>query len=141
MMDNKNFYNRILTEHNVSPFNKGKLTNPMMVKRGVNPSCGDDLTIELSIDDGGIIKECAYTGDGCAISQASCDIMIDLVIGKSVDEALRLKEIFLRMIKEEINEEEEDELGEAIAFADVAHMPARVKCAVLGWRTLEEMLK
>ena len=140
-MDNKNFYNRILTEHNVSPFNKGKLTNPMMVKRGVNPSCGDDLTIELSIDDGGIIKECAYTGDGCAISQASCDIMIDLVIGKSVDEALKLKEIFLRMIKEEINEGEEDELGEAIAFADVAHMPARVKCAVLGWRTLEEMLK
>ena len=140
-MDNKNFYNRILTEHNVSPFNKGKLTNPMMFKRGVNPSCGDDLTIELSIDDGGIIKECAYTGDGCAISQASCDIMIDLVIGKSVDEALKLKEIFLRMIKEEINEGEEDELGEAIAFADVAHMPARVKCAVLGWRTLEEMLK
>lgn len=141
MMDNKIFYNRILTEHNISPFNKGKLTNPMMVKRGVNPSCGDDLTIELSIDDGGIIKECAYTGDGCAISQASCDIMIDLVVGKSVDEVLRLKEIFLRMIKEEINEEEEDELGEAIAFADVAHMPARVKCAVLGWRTLEEMLK
>ena len=141
MMDNKIFYNRILTEHNISPFNKGKLTNPMMVKRGVNPSCGDDLTIELSIDDGGIIKECAYTGDGCAISQASCDIMIDLVVGKSVDEALRLKEIFLRMIKEEINEGEEDELGEAIAFADVAHMPARVKCAVLGWRTLEEMLK
>lgn len=141
MMDNKNFYNRILTEHNVSPFNKGKLTNPMMVKREVNPSCGDDLTIELNVDDGGIIKECAYTGDGCAISQASCDIMIDLVVGKSVDEALRLKEIFLRMIKEEINEGEEDELGEAIAFADVAHMPARVKCAVLGWRTLEEMLK
>ncbi len=141
MMDNKNFYNRILTEHNISPFNKGKLTNPMMVKRGVNPSCGDDLTIELNVDDGGIIKECAYTGDGCAISQASCDIMIDLVVGKSVDEALRLKEIFLRMIKEEINEEEEDELGEAIAFADVAHMPARVKCAVLGWRTLEEILK
>ncbi|WP_288886230.1 Fe-S cluster assembly sulfur transfer protein SufU [uncultured Eubacterium sp.] len=140
-MDNKNFYNRILTEHNISPFNKGKLTNPMMVKRGVNPSCGDDLTIELNVDDGGIIKECAYTGDGCAISQASCDIMIDLVVGKSVDEALRLKEIFLRMIKEEINEEEEDELGEAIAFADVAHMPARVKCAVLGWRTLEEILK
>ena len=140
-MDNKNFYNRILTEHNISPFNKGKLTNPMMVKRGVNPSCGDDLKIELNVDDGGIIKECAYTGDGCAISQASCDIMIDLVVGKSVDEALRLKEIFLRMIKEEINEEEEDELGEAIAFADVAHMPARVKCAVLGWRTLEEMLK
>ncbi|HAH18513.1 MAG TPA: SUF system NifU family Fe-S cluster assembly protein [Eubacterium sp.] len=141
MMDNKIFYNRILTEHNISPFNKGKLTNPMMVKRGVNPSCGDDLKIELNVDDGGIIKECAYTGDGCAISQASCDIMIDLVVGKSVDEALRLKEIFLRMIKEEINEEEEDELGEAIAFADVAHMPARVKCAVLGWRTLEEMLK
>lgn len=141
MMDNKIFYNRILTEHNISPFNKGKLTNPMMVRRGVNPSCGDDLKIELNVDDGGIIKECAYTGDGCAISQASCDIMIDLVVGKSVDEALRLKEIFLRMIKEEINEGEENELGEAIAFADVAHMPARVKCAVLGWRTLEEMLK
>ena len=79
-------------------------------------------------------------GDGCAISQASADMMLDLVIGRSKEEALRLSDIFLRMIKGEITEEEKEELEEASILQDISHMPARVKCAVLGWHTLEEML-
>lgn len=137
----RTFYNEILTEHNIHPFNKRDLMDAAFIKRGVNPSCGDDITLKINIDENGIITDGAYIGDGCAISQASCDIMLDLVIGKNKEEALRLKEIFLRMIKDEISDEEEEMLEEAVAFADIRYMPARVKCAVLGWRTLEEILK
>ena len=87
-----------------------------------------------------MITDGAFSGDGCAISQASCDMMLDLVIGKSVDEAKRLSEIFLRMIKGEVTDEEKEELEEAGILSDISHMPARVKCAVLGWHTMEEML-
>lgn len=77
---------------------------------------------------------------GSAISQASADMMLDLIIGKS-EEAMKLAEIFLRMIKGEVTDEEMDQLEEASVLKDISHMPARVKCAVLGWHTMEEMLK
>lgn len=80
-------------------------------------------------------------GDGCAISQASADIMLGMIIGKSKDEALKLGNLFLKMIKGEATDEEIDELDEASALKDISHMPARVKCAVLGWHTLDEALK
>ena len=82
----------------------------------------------------------AFEGSGCAISQASADIMLDLIIGKSEEEARHLADLFLRMIKGEASENEIEELEEAGALVDVSHMPARVKCAVLGWHTMEEML-
>ena len=87
-----------------------------------------------------VVVDGAFQGSGCAISQASADMMLDLVIGKSEEEALRLADIFLRMIKGTASEEEIDELEEAGVLQDVSHMPARVKCAVLGWHTLEQML-
>ncbi len=80
-----------------------------------------------------------FTGDGCAISQASADIMLDLIIGKSKEEAVRLSDMFLRMIKGSITDEEKEELDEAGILESVSHMPARVKCAVLGWRTMREI--
>lgn len=78
--------------------------------------------------------------DGCAISQASVDIMLDLVIGKTKEEAMHLADLFFRMIKGTVSDEELEELEEASALVDISHMPARVKCAVLGWHTLTEML-
>jgi len=81
-----------------------------------------------------------FVGDGCAISQASTDIMLGMIVGKSREEALRLGDLFLRMIRGEASEEEIDSLEEASALRDVSHMPARVKCAMLGWRTLREAL-
>ena len=89
----------------------------------------------------GRITDGAFVGDGCAISQASADMMLDLIIGKSKEEAMKLAEIFLRMIKGEVTDEEMDQLEEASVLKDISHMPARVKCAVLGWHTMEEMLK
>lgn len=133
------FYNEILTDHNINPVHKHPIDGANMTLEGVNPSCGDDIILHLKVEDN-IIVDGGYEGDGCAISQASCDMMLDLVIGRSREEALRLSDIFLRMIKDKITEEEKEELEEAGVLEDVSHMPARVKCAVLGWHTMEEMI-
>ena len=140
-MGSNTFYNEILTDHNLHPGHKHELPDADMVLEGVNPSCGDDIWLQLKVEDG-VITKAAFKGDGCAISQASADMMIDLVVGKTKEEALRLADIFLRMIKEKdtVTDEEMEELEEASILQDVSHMPARVKCAVLGWHTLEEML-
>ena len=138
-MDNKIFYNEILTDHNLHPGNKRDLPDANLVLEGVNPSCGDDIILKLKVVDG-VIEDSGFVGDGCAVSQASADMMLDLVIGKTEAEAKRLAEIFFRMIKGSITEEEREELEEAGVLKDISHMPARVKCAVLGWHTMEEML-
>lgn len=138
-MERNTFYDEILIEHNRHPAHKRKLEGANLELEGVNPSCGDDIVLQLRVEDG-VIADGAYTGDGCAISQASADIMLELVIGRPRDEALRLATLFLRMIKGEASEDEIEELEEAGALRDIAHMPARVKCAVLGWHTMEELL-
>ena len=140
MADNRAFYNEILIDHNMHPAHKHELPDADMEMRGYNPTCGDDITLRLKVSDG-VVVDGAFTGSGCAISQASADMMMDLVIGKPKEEALRLSDIFLRMIKGSASEEEIDELEEACVLQDVSHMPARVKCAVLGWHTLEQMLE
>ncbi len=133
------FYREIINDHNLRPSHKRLLADADLELRGVNPSCGDDITLRLKVSDG-IITDGAYTGDGCAISQASADIMLDLIIGKDVGTARRLYDLFSRMITGSVTEEELDELEEAGALIDVSHMPARVKCAVLGWRTMNMLL-
>lgn len=140
MENNRSFYNEILTDHNLHPMHKHELADANMQLEGVNPSCGDDIILNLKVENGKIVDG-SFTGDGCAISQASADIMLDLIIGREVEEAERLKESFLHMIKGEATDEEMELLEEAGALADISHMPARVKCAVLGWHTLENMLE
>ena len=140
-MELKQLYREIVNEHNLHPVNKRTIENPDLVLRGVNPSCGDDITLSLKLKDG-VIVDAGYEGSGCAISQASVDMMADQIIGKSKEEAIKLAGIFMGMIKGEVTDEESIEsLDEAAALQDVAHMPARVKCAVLGWRTMQEMLE
>ena len=139
-MPSNTFYNEILTDHNLHPGHKHDLPDANLVLEGVNPSCGDDIWLKLKVEDGRI-TDGAFVGDGCAISQASADMMLDLILGKSEEEAMKLAEIFLRMIKGEVTDEEMDQLEEASVLKDISHMPARVKCAVLGWHTMEEMLK
>ena len=139
-MENKTFYNEVLIEHNQHPIHKEKLPDANLVLEGVNPSCGDDIVLNLNIKDG-VITDGSFTGDGCAISQASADIMLDLIIGKTVDEAEHLKDIFLKMIQGKATDEEIEELEEGGALSDISHMPARVKCAVLGWHTFENIVK
>ena len=140
-MELKQLYREIVNEHNLHPVHKKAIENPDLVLRGVNPSCGDDITLSLKIKDG-VIEDGGYEGSGCAISQASVDMMVDQIIGKKTEEAVKLAETFMGMIKGEVTDEESIEsLDEAAALQDVAHMPARVKCAVLGWRTMKEMIE
>ena len=138
-MADRTFYNEILTEHNIRPEFKHDLPDADIVLEGVNPSCGDDIWLKLKLD-GDTICDGAFVGDGCAISQASADIMLGMVIGKKKEEAIQMGEIFMKMIRGEATDEEIDSLEEASALRDIAHMPALVKCAVLGWRTLKEAL-
>lgn len=140
-MELKQLYREIVNEHNLHPVHKKAIESPDLVMRGVNPSCGDDITLSLKITDG-VITDAGYEGSGCAISQASVDMMVDQIIGKNKEEAIKLAGTFMGMIKGEITDEESLEaLDEAAALQDVAHMPARVKCAVLGWHTMQEMLE
>ena len=140
-MELKQLYREIVNEHNLHPVHKKSIEAPDLVMRGVNPSCGDDITLSLKITDG-VITDAGYEGSGCAISQASVDMMVDQIIGKNKEEAIKLAGTFMGMIKGEITDEESLEaLDEAAALQDVAHMPARVKCAVLGWHTMQEMLE
>ena len=134
------FYREIINDHNLRPAHKHELEGANLELRGVNPSCGDDITLQLRVEDG-VIVDGAYTGDGCAISQASVDIMLGMVIGKTAEEARVLADRFIRMIKGTATEDEIESLGDAAALRDISHMPARVKCAVLGWHTMDEILK
>lgn len=139
-MDIKSLYREIVNEHNLHPNHKKDLEHPTAVLNGVNPSCGDDINLQLVVKDG-VIEDAAFNGSGCAISQASADMMCDLVIGKSSEEALRLADIFMGMIRGTATEEEKEELDEAASLEDISHMPARVKCATLGWRTMKEIVE
>ena len=138
-MENRSFYNEVLTEHNLRPAHKHDLPDANLVLEGVNPSCGDDILLKLKVEDG-IIREGSFVGDGCAVSQASADMMLDLVIGKKKEEAVKLAEKFFQMIRGTGEEADLEALEEAAVLQDISHMPSRVKCAVLGWRTLDEML-
>lgn len=139
-MENRNFYNEILTEHNMRPEFKHDLADADIVLEGVNPSCGDEIKLKLKLQ-GDVIADAAFVGDGCAISQASTDIMIGMILGQKKEEALRLCDTFMKMIRGQATAEEVESLEEASALQDIAHMPARVKCAMLGWRTLSEALR
>lgn len=133
-------YTQLILEHNKSKHNKKPLDNPDISERGHNPSCGDDITLNLEIEND-IVKDAAYSGVGCAISQASTSMMIDLVKGKTVDQAIHLADTFIGMIKKDITSEDALEaLEDSIVFQNISNMPARVKCAVLSWHTLKEAL-
>ena len=138
-MNLNELYTQIITENSRSKENRHPVPGATHSLEGVNPSCGDDITLKLKVD-GDVITDGAFVGDGCAISQASADIMLGMIVGRKKEEALRLGEIFRKMIQGEATAEEIDELEEAGALKDISHMPARVKCAVLGWRTLKEAI-
>lgn len=140
MEDLSNVYNELIMEHSMNSYNKKKLENADYCEVGHNPNCGDEITLELKLN-GDIIEDMAFSGHGCAISQASTSIMIDVLKGKTIKEAKEIIKTFIDMIKRETKSEEElEKLEEAIAFRNVANMPARVKCALLAWHTVEDIL-
>ncbi len=137
-MSLSDIYTEIIMEHNQSKHNKGPLEDAGHSIRGHNPNCGDDLTVHLKIVDG-YIKDMTYEGVGCAISEASTSIMIDLLKGESIEVAISKVATFIGMIKDEVPDEvAEEELEDASILSNIKNMPARVKCAVLAWHALEQ---
>ena len=136
----ENIYTELIAEESRNPENRHHLDAPTVTLKGRNPSCGDEITLELQVETD-VVKDASFTGVGCAISQASTSMMIDLIKGESVDEAKRLAGLFLGMIKGDITDDDElEDLGDAIALKNISNLPARVKCAVLSWHTLDNAL-
>lgn len=140
-MDLKEIYTQLILEHSKNSRNRRDLENPTHKELGHNPSCGDEITLQLIVEDEKIM-DASYTGVGCAISQASTSIMCDNIKNLTVKEAKDMANSFIDMVKgEELEESIMDSFGDAIAFENIKVMPARVKCAVLPWYTLKDMLE
>lgn len=140
-MELKQLYTDLILEYNKDKTNKRKISSPTVHEHGHNPSCGDDIDIEAKVENG-VITDLAYTGSGCAISQASTAMMAELLQGRTVEEGLRLCRLFLDMIRGKVTDDSQlEELEAAITLKDISQMPVRVKCATLGWHTLEMALE
>ena len=134
-------YNELIMEHSMDSDNKKKLEHADMCEIGHNPNCGDEISLEIKLN-GNILEDMAFSGHGCAISMSSTSIMIDTLRGKTIDEAKDIIKTFIEMIKRETkNEADLKKIEDAIAFKSISNMPARVKCALLAWHTLDDMIK
>lgn len=134
-------YNELIMEHSMNSQNKRDLKEPTACLLGHNPNCGDEIKLEVVLKDGKIV-DAAFSGHGCAISQSSTSILIDTIRGKTKAEAKKIIAIFIKMIKrEKITSADRKLLGNAVAFENISNMPARVKCALLSWHTMEDILK
>ena len=129
----ESMYQEIILDHYKRPHHKG-LRDPFDAEvHHVNPTCGDEVTLRVKLD-GDVVADVSYDGQGCSISQASTSVMTDLVIGRTVPEAMVLSDEFLRLMQSKGQlEPDEDLLEDAVAFAGVSRYPARVKCALLSW--------
>jgi nitrogen fixation NifU-like protein len=132
-------YREIIIDHYRNPRHKGHLDAPSACHEGLNPLCGDEVTVEVTVRDG-TIDEIAYSGSGCSISQASASMMTEAAAGKAVDEAHVLVSDFTAMMRGEEGVDPES-LGDVEALAGVRKFPVRIKCATLAWHTLDEALK
>ena len=140
-MQIQSLYQEIILDHYRNPHHKG-LREPYDAEvHHVNPTCGDEVTLRVALkdtEDGPVVIDVSYDSLGCSISQASASIMADLVIGKPVSEAMAISQEFLELMQSK-GEAEPDEqvLEDAVAFAGVSKYPARIKCALLGWKAWE----
>ncbi|MBK5187738.1 MAG: SUF system NifU family Fe-S cluster assembly protein, partial [Gemmatimonadaceae bacterium] len=137
MPDTSALYQEVILDHNRRPRNYGRLMDATLEERGINPLCGDELTLWLRMD-GDRIAEATFTGSGCAISRASASMMTGAVKGKTRAEAEALIEQFRGLAT---GRSDLERLPPSMrAFAGVARLPQRVKCAVLAWHTLHSAL-
>jgi nitrogen fixation NifU-like protein len=148
MTTSESLYQEIILDHYKHPQHRG-LNAPFDAEvHHVNPTCGDEVTLRVRLDDAGadgaVIADLSWEGEGCSISQASTSVMSDLVIGQRVASALELQGDFLELMQSQgavpLDDDAEDRLDDAVAFAGVAKYPARVKCALLGWMAMKSAL-
>lgn len=128
-------YQEVILDHYKNPHGRGLRDGDVEVHH-VNPTCGDEITLRVKLD-GTSIQDISYEGQGCSISQASASVLNELLVGRRVDEAVKVQEVFLELMqskgKLEPDDAMEDVLEDAVAFAGVSKYPARVKCALLSW--------
>ncbi|GAB3591412.1 NifU-like protein [Corynebacterium faecale] len=132
-------YQEVILDHYKHPQHKG-LRDPFDTEvHHVNPSCGDELTLRVKLsEDGKTVEDVSYDAVGCSISQASTSVMAEEILGRPVDEAMTKLQAFEKMIVSRGQEEgDEDIIGDGVAFSGVAKYPARVKCALLGWKAFQ----
>ncbi|MEV7553393.1 Fe-S cluster assembly sulfur transfer protein SufU [Amycolatopsis sp. NPDC089917] len=137
-MNLESMYQEIILDHYKNPHGRG-LRDPFDAESfQVNPTCGDEVTLRVKVDDGKV-ADVSYEGQGCSISQASTSVLTDLVVGHTVEEAFTTMDAFVELMqgKGQI-EPDEEVLEDGIAFAGVAKYPARVKCALLGWMAFKD---
>jgi nitrogen fixation protein NifU and related proteins len=132
-MDLNSLYQEIILDHYKNPHNKGLREQFEAEVFHVNPTCGDEVTVRVHLA-GDVVEDVSYDAVGCSISQASASVMTDLLIGKTIDQALITYQVFLELMQGKgAIEPNEDILEDGVAFAGVAKFPARVKCALLSW--------
>jgi len=136
LIDLREFYQEVILDHNKSPRNRGRLETFDHEADGYNPLCGDKVHLELRTQDG-VLKEIAFDGEGCAISQASASLMTEAVKGLSVEDAERLFSEVQAVLTGKSDSELE---GELQALAGVKALPVRIKCAILPWHALHAAL-
>ena len=141
-MNLEKLYQQTILEYSNRKDLKREMENPTYIERGHNPNCGDDLTLEIKLNSDNVIEDAAFLGNGCAISSASTAMLIDLIKGKSIEEAKEKTDIFFKMMgqKEKLNSDEMKKLGDAVLMEYVANMPARIKCATLSWHSLKVII-
>jgi nitrogen fixation NifU-like protein len=140
MSDLRELYQEVILDHHKRPRNFGPLQEANRHAEGRNPLCGDHLSVQVDVE-GGIIKNVAFEGAGCAISRASASLMTDAVKGKPVEEAERMFEEFHQMVTSGVEVAVEESLGKLAVFCGVREFPSRVKCASLAWHTLHAALE
>ena len=145
-MNLESMYQDIILDHYRNPHGRG-LREPFEAEvHHVNPTCGDEVTLRVHVETDAagdpVLSDVSYEGMGCSISQASVSAMYDLVIGKTVDQALDTGEHFKTLMQAKgdptVAEKLEDELEDAVAFAGVSKYPARIKCALMSWMALKD---
>lgn len=140
MSELRDLYQQVILDHNRAPRNFHKMEGATRHVDGFNPLCGDHYTVYVKLD-GERIVDVSFEGAGCAISKASASVMSSMVKSRTVQEAEELFQAFHRLVKGEIQGEDEiEQLGKLAAFAGVSEFPARVKCASLAWHTLHTAL-
>lgn len=139
MSELRELYQQVILDHNRNPRNYKELPDATAKVEGFNPLCGDHYTIFLRLD-GDVIRDVAFTGNGCAISKASASVMSSTVKGKTAGEADELFETFHRLVTGGTAGLDDENLGRLAAFSGVSEFPARVKCATLAWHTLRSAL-
>ncbi|MGP4073164.1 Fe-S cluster assembly sulfur transfer protein SufU [Piscibacillus sp. B03] len=133
-------YRQVIMDHYKNPRNRGKIEGDHITIEMNNPTCGDRIDLQLKVEDG-LVEDAKFEGEGCSISMSSASMMTQVIIGKKVEDAIKISKMFSdMMLGEEVNTDDYklEDLGDIQALQGVSKFPARIKCATLAWKAMEQ---